>query len=482
MALDKQTLSPSKAALLARWRNGSVRLPDPEEFSAGASTRLAECSFQQQFMWERQQEHPALPLYTISYCARFDAPVDVEIFMSSARELFMRHEALRTRFEVTTSTVQQLIDPAPPADPEFIDLRHLGVDDAESAAIDDAEGRLVRKAFNMTDEPLIRSALYQIADNAHVIAIVAHHLIADGFSLGIALSELDELYGAKMAGRSPRLRPVTVQYRDFARWQQDWLRREGWRADLDYWRSQLAGLPPARLPYDHEAPPERSFRCAGKDFVLSRRQSAMLRDYSQREGVSVFMTTLAGLQVLLARTTGTGDVTVGVPTLNRRHPQTRRLVGYFINHVVVRTAITDSLTFRDVLARVRDGVLGGLAHQSLHLALYQMVDPPDGKRGKSPNWANLIDKPLYRTRYVLQPPLNHTELAGATLQPRPLDRGVSIYDLGLYMWDAEPLYGRFEYAVDIFDELTMDRFVSMYFAIVEQAMANPAVRIADLRI
>ncbi len=471
MASEEPGLSPAKAALLARWRSGNVRLPDLNRLVPGPPTRLAACSFEQQFLWECQQEYPNLPLFTIAYCARFDAPVDVEAFRASSRDLSMRHETLRTRIEPTRPAAQQNIHPAPLFDPEYIDLRHLGEARAEQAAVAHAEG-LLRRPYDVVREPLVRSALYQVGDKAHMLSIVVHHLVADGWSLGIALSELNELYQARIVGTGPQLDPLPAQYRDFAHWEQGWLSREDWRPDLDYWRDRLADLPAPRLPWDRE-PAERDFRCAAREFTLTAEQSAKLRDFSVGEGVSLFMTMLACLQVLLARTTDLDDIAVGVPMLNRRHHETQGLVGYFTNTVVVRASMSGGSSFRDVLARVRDAVLAAAAHQALPLPLYLREVAPD----RDP-----IMEPLYRALYVLQPPLPQAELAGATLHPHELDPGVSIYDLALHMWDAEGLYGKFEYAVDIFDSATVDWLVDAYFGVAEQVMADPAICVADLQV
>ncbi len=474
-----QALSPAQAALLAHWRNGDVRLADPNQLTAGAPTGLAECSIEQQFMWDRQQDTPEKTMYNIGYCARLDARLDAELLRACLAAMSMRHETLRTRIEPTTPRVTQSIDPEPQFDLNIIDLCHYGVDEAETAAVKRAE-TLLRKPFDLTKGPLVRVTLYRIAEGADVLAIVAHHLIADGWSFDVALSELAELYRAKVAGEIPQLPPVLVQYRDFARWQAGWLSRGDWRRDLDYCRDQLAGLGHPLLPWDREPPVDRCYRCAHKKFELTAAQSTMLRAFSRREGASLFMTMLACFKVLLACTTGLDDVAVGVPMVNRQHQQTQRVIGYFSNITVVRTDLQGSPTFREVLARVRRGVLGALSHQSLPLPLYlEAVGRELDQRGK-PNWPSLVSRPIYRAQYNFRPPVKLTEFAGAALQPRQLNREFSTYDFTLLMEDADPLYGKFEYAMDVFDASTVDRLATTYFDIVDQVMANPSTRIADL--
>jgi acyl transferase domain-containing protein len=478
----EQTLS-AQAAVLARWRNGDVRLVNPVQPTAGAPTRLAECSVEQQFMWDRQQDTPEKTMYNIGYCARLDARLDAELFGDCLAAMSMRHETLRTRIEPTSSNVEpkvaQLIEPDPQFGLDVIDLREHGVGEAESVAIKLAEA-LLRKPFDLISGPLVRVTLYRIADNADVLAIVAHHLIADGWSFDVALSELAEFYRAKVAGERPQLPPVPLQYRDFARWQASWLSRGDWRRDLDYCREKLAGLAHPLLPWDREPPVDRSYRCAHKNFELTAAQSTLLRDFSRGEGASLFMTMLACFKVLLARTTGADDVAVGVPMVNRQHQQTQRVIGYFSNITVVRTDLHGSATFRDVLARVRSGVLGALSHQSLPLPLYLEAEGRElDQRGKR-NWPSLVSRPIYRAQYNFRPPVKLTELAGAVLQPRHLNREFSTYDFTLLMEDADPLYGKFEYAMDVFDASTVDRLARTYFDIVDQVMANPSARIADL--
>ncbi|CAM4079258.1 Linear gramicidin synthase subunit D [Mycobacterium basiliense] len=481
MAAEEPTLSPAKAALLARWRNGSLRPTGPAQLIAGAPSALAECSYEQQFLFDRQRETPDLQLYNIGFCARLDAPVDVEVFRLCAQEMSMRHETLRTRIDPTPQNPMQRIGPAPHFDLVIIDLRDRGAGTAERAALDHAQG-LLRNPFDLTSGPLVRLGLYRIADNATVLAIVAHHLIADGWSLDIVLSELAALYGATIAGRRAQLPSLPVQYRDFARWQAGWLKRGEWRSDAEFCRNLLADLPPANLPWDREPPAERDFRCAHTHFAFTPAQSTGLRDFSRREGASLFMTMLACLQVLLARTAGIDDVAVGVPMVNRQHQQTQQLIGYFSNYTVVRTNMADSPAFRDVLTRVREGVLQALARQSLPLPLYLEQENRHLDQHGKPNWPNLVREPLYRAQYNFRPPVKSTEFAGATLQPRPLNRAVSTYDFTLLMEDADPLYGKIEYAVDIFDAATVDTLVTAFFAIIDQVVANPDLRIADVAI
>jgi amino acid adenylation domain-containing protein len=306
------------------------------------------------------------------------------------------------------------------------------------------------RPFNLEAGPLLRVTLYQREAQRHVLLLVAHHIIADGWSMGVLARELGELYRAFAAGLAPTLAPLPVQYGDFASWQRTWLAGEALERELEYWRRQLAGAPAAlELPTDRPRPAMFSHRGARYHFTLPRELADALSALSRREGVTLFMTLLAAFQVLLSRYSGQDDLVIGSPVANRSRPEIEGLIGFFVNTLVLRTALSNVRSFRELLFRVRETCLGAYAHQELPFEkLVQELKP---ERDTSRN-------PLFQVMLVLQnmalPPL---DLGAVSVVPLDIERTTSQVDLTLYLRETgDGLLGTFEYATDLFNAVTIE--------------------------
>src|SRR6185436_11422280 len=225
--------------------------------------------------------------------------------------------------------------------------------------------------------PLIRASLLQVGDEEHVLLLTIHHIISDGWSIGVFFREAIILYNAFVQGKASPLSDLKVQYADFAAWQQEWLQGDILDKQLAYWRKQLAGAPfVLDLPSDHPRPPVQTYRGSVSPFTISLEVTDALRELSQREGTTLFMTLLAAYYVLLYRYTGVDDLIVGSPTAGRNRSETEGLIGFFVNTLVLRGRLRAGMTFRELLREVRDVCLGAYANQDVaYQRLIEEIQP-----------------------------------------------------------------------------------------------------------
>src|SRR6185503_1558579 len=213
--------------------------------------------------------------------------------------------------------------------------------------------------FDLQRGPLLRVQLLQLSEDEHVLLVTMHHIVSDGWSMGVLVREVAALYTAFSSGQPAALEELPIQYADYAVWQREWLREEVLERQLSYWREQLAGAPAVlELPSDHPRPAVQSFRGSFEPLTVPEEVTARLKELSRREGVTLFMLLLGAWQVLLSRYTGTADVVVGTPIANRQRGEVEGLIGYFVNALALRTDLSGDPTFRELVSRVREVALG----------------------------------------------------------------------------------------------------------------------------
>jgi hypothetical protein len=294
-----------------------------------------------------------------------------------------------------------------------------------------------------------------------------HHIISDGWSSGVVVQDLAALYQASSQGKPAHLPKLEIQYADYALWQRKWLTGEVLESQLAYWKSQLRGAPPAlELPTDHPRPSVQTYRGATKKWRLSPELSGGLNDLSQREGVTLFMTLLAGLQTLLHRYTGQEDIVIGAPIAGRTQTATERLIGLFVNTLVLRTNLSFGITVRDLLHRVRAVTLGAYAHQDLPFEkLVEEIAP----------MRDLSRAPLCQVMLVFQnAPMPSLALDEITIRPIDVETATAKCDLSLFAFEtAEGVQGTLEYSTDLFEPGTIDRMLGHFQAVLAGMVAQP---------
>ncbi|HEY3581866.1 MAG TPA: amino acid adenylation domain-containing protein, partial [Pyrinomonadaceae bacterium] len=315
-------------------------------------------SFAQQRLWFIDQLEPGNPVYNTPRGVRLRGVLDVAALEHALTTLVRRHESLRTTFRDLHGEPAQVIGNAEPFTVIVEDLSGL-----PEATREEAAHRLIReealRPFDLSAGPLMRARLLRLAKDEHILLVSLHHIISDGWSMGVLVREVAALYEAYASGTESALKDLSLQYADYAVWQREWLQGEVLDQQLAYWRKQLADIPPVlELPTDRPRPNVQTFRGAALPFNVSKELTEELRVLSRREGVTLYMTLLAALQTLLARYTGQEDIAVGTPIANRRHAEIENLIGFFVNTLVLRTDVSGNPTFHELVQCVRETALG----------------------------------------------------------------------------------------------------------------------------
>ncbi len=430
-------------------------------------------SFAQQRLWFIDQMEPGNPSYNMPIAVRLTGALNVVALEASLNEIVRRHESLRTTFSALNGQPQQVIAAAQSLALPVLDLSTQSEAESREQVRKLATEEALRP-FDLAQGPLLRVQLLRLGAEEHVVLFTMHHIISDEWSLGVLVRELAALYEAYCQGRPSPLAELGIQYSDFAHWQREWLQGEALERQLGYWRQQLGdGLPVLKLPFDHPRPAQQSYRGATHTFVISPEVSASLKGLSRQEGVTMFMTLLAGLQTLLHRYSGQEEIVVGTDVANRNRLETEGLIGFFINHLVIRTKLGGNPTFRQLLRRVREVTLGAYAHQDL---------PFDKLVGALQLERNLGQTQLFQVLFVFGNPTMPTlELPGLTLSPLRSELVMSKYDLTLFMNERDKeIGGAWRYSTELFDAATITRISDHFETILSSIVANPDTRPSSL--
>jgi len=430
-------------------------------------------SFAQARLWFLDQLQPSSAFYNIPLALRLSGQLNIEALQSSINEIIGRHEALRTNFTTQEGQPVAVIAATLNCQLQVVNLLHI----RESSREIEAQ-RLARveanRPFNLEREPLLRGMVLQLGETEYVLLFTMHHIISDGWSLGVFTHELTELYKAFGTGMTPVLPSLPVQYADFALWQRQWLQGEILEAQLDYWKQQLNDAPALlELPTDRPRPADQTLRGGYHYTALSLELSGKLSALSKRTGVTLFMTLLAAFVTLLYRITSSDDIVVGTPVAGRNRQEIEGLIGFFVNTLVLRTHLGGDPSFEDVLLRVREVALGAYTHQDLPFE--QLVEALQPTR-------SLSYTPLFQVMFALgEKSIPSFELPELTVSSYAVEIGTAKFDLTLSMENtADGLVGVWEYNVDLFDETTIARMVGHFQTLLEGIVANPQQRVSQL--
>ncbi|HEY0511558.1 MAG TPA: amino acid adenylation domain-containing protein, partial [Thermoanaerobaculia bacterium] len=410
--------------------------------------------------------------YNESVAFRLEGPLDTAAFRGALDEILLRHESLRTTFPEVDGEAVQVIRPAAPFEIPVVDLRALP-EDLHGEEIHRLALSQALRPFSLAHGPLVRGLLMRLGENDHAVLFSFHHIIFDGWSVGVFVRELSALYRARIAGVPASLPPLAIQYADFAAWQRGWLQGEVLERQVAWWRGQLTGAAVLELPTDRPRPILAQAPSGLLHPLLRPSLTEPLRAFSRDHGATLFMTLLAGFQALLHRHTGQTDISVGTPTANRNHGDVEKLIGFFINMLVLRTDLSGDPGFGDLVDRVRQTALGAYDHQSVPFA--KLVEELRPER-------DLRHTPLFQVGFqVLNIPQSPLELPGITLHPLSFAARSAKFDLDLALTDAaDRLSGVLDYNADLFDTTTMERFLAHLEQLLLGAMDDPARRLSEL--
>ncbi|WP_234017158.1 non-ribosomal peptide synthetase [Nostoc sp. 'Lobaria pulmonaria (5183) cyanobiont'] len=432
-------------------------------------------SFAQQRLWFLAQLEPNSPFYNVPAAVRLQGELNFNALQQSFNEIVCRHEALRTNFQTVEGQAIAVISKAKPLILPKIDISELPLNRQEVEVRQQALQE-VQTPFELTSDLLLRVKLLRLNEQEHIVLLTMHHIVSDGWSVGVLMQELAKLYPAFFNQQLSPLAELPIQYVDFAVWQREWLQAEVLQSQLSYWRKQLQGAPELlELPTDYLRPAIQTFWGANYSFELSKELSASLNKLSQQQGSTLFMTLLAAFQTLLWRYTGQEDIVVGSPIANRNRAEIEGLIGFFVNTLVLRTNLAGNPSFEELIKRVREVALGAYAHQDLPFEL--LVEQLQPQR-------DLSYTPLFQVMFVLHNfPMSVLELPGLTLTPIKSERKTAHFDLILSMTETESgLEGRLEYNIDLFEEKTITRMVDHWRRLLEAIVANPQQRLSEFQL
>jgi amino acid adenylation domain-containing protein/thioester reductase-like protein len=429
-------------------------------------------SFAQQQLWLVQQLIPeSTPVYNEPTTIVLGGPINAAILEQSIKEIIQRHEAFRTTFKTVEGKPVQIISPSIAFSLPLIDLTHLPANERETESLKIATKEAI-KPFDLRTGPLFRATLIKLDDQDYRLFLTWHHIILDGISIyNIFLPELESLYKAFSKGTISQLETPDIQYADYAIWQRQQL--SNLDNQLKYWKQQLADLPKLQLPTDRSRSAQQTYNGARECLALSKQLTESLKELSQKEGVSLFMTLFAAFNVLLYRYTGQEDIAVGTVTAGRNKPELESVFGFFLNTLVLRTDLSKQPSFQQLLKRVREVTLQAYVHEELPFEKLVEELQPDRTLGTNP---------LFQVSFIMEPTMLNLE-SGWTISQLDIHTATSKFDLTVELDErAEGIIGRIEYNTDLFDQSHIIRMIGHYQTLLESIITNSQQSISHLTI
>ena len=429
-------------------------------------------SFAQQRLWFLAQLEGQSATYNMPAALRLTGRLDEAALGRAVRALIQRHDSLRMCFPaIEGEAIIRLTDGYNPL--TITDLRGLSGDEQQQRVTKEITGH-AQAPFDLATGPLLRLRLLLLDEQARVLLFNMHHIIGDGWSMGVLIRDFSELYNAYAQNREPRLPELPIRYVDYAAWQRDWLSGEILQGQSTYWRDKLAGIPELlELPTDYPRPAVMSYRGAHLRSILDGELAQGVRQLSRQHGVTVFMTLLAAFDVLLSRYSGQTDIVVGSPIANRTHHQTEGLIGFFVNTLALRAALTGEMRFPELLKQVRQTALDAYAHQDIPFEhLVEEINPV----------RSLSHSPLFQAMFVLQnAPEGILELSGLAVSSLEPESTIAKFDLTLSIADQDgELVCDWEYCTDLFRTETITRMAEHFQVLLVGILDDPEQSLSRL--
>ena len=423
-------------------------------------------------LWFLDQLEPNSPRYNIPSVVWLGGRLETEKLEAALKLIVVRHEILRAHFIEEQGEPAQVIGPVEEFQLCQHDLRELPLTERDAAAQRLIEEE-VRGPFDLSVGPLLRTTLLRLSETEHILIINMHHIISDEWSFKLFYRELQENYSALVAGFLPDLPELPIQYGDYAAWQQDWMQSDEFKKQLQFWREHLDGNPSAvKLPLDRPRRDNSGTKGASRIGRLAPEIQESLHQLAMHQKVTPFMLLLAGFKVFLHRLTGQEDIIVGSPMACRHHVETEQVIGLFANTLPLRTRVSGELTFEQLLASVRDGVVSAFCHQ----------DMPFEKLVETLQPERVADQtPFISTLYLYQNDIEFPELPGLQLTFLELGTETAKFDLTVFVAEVdEGLVLGMEYNSELFDAKTIDGFLGQYQQLLCEVVANPSQRISEI--
>ncbi|WP_407883236.1 amino acid adenylation domain-containing protein, partial [Scytonema sp. NUACC26] len=472
-----ETLSPEKRELVLQ------KLKKQQQFSQNdrsltplltvSREQPLPLSFAQQRLWFLNQLEGESCVYNVPFFWQLSGFLNISALEQAIREIVQRHEVLRTTFSVIDGSPIQVIHTHPQLMIQVLDWRQLTEKDRLSKAQQLATEELLQP-FDLSNPPLLRVKLLQLADQSYLLLLVIHHIVCDGWSMDIFRRELFTLYTAFCAGEPSPLPELSLQYADFAHWQRQWLQGEVLQTQLNYWQKQLAAVPPLlELPTDRTRPSVQSFRGRSIFLELTQDLTQKLKRLSQESGTTLFMTLLAAFTLLLSRYSGQEDIVIGSAIANRNRREIETLIGFFVNTLALRTNLQGNPTFLELLNRVKQVTLDAYDHQDLPFE--KLVDELGLER-------SLSQHPLFQVAFSLQNESEQKlEINGLNVTRFQWENTTTLLDLLVTFRETpQGLIGEWEYTTDLFDTKTIKRMAEHFEVLLEGIVDRPHQSIHSL--
>jgi amino acid adenylation domain-containing protein len=467
----KPHLSETKRALMQAYVSGMMS--NRSAITPRSGNGPWPLSFAQERLWFLDQLSPGTPVYNVPVAIRMEGRLDVAALKRALSTLVERHEALRTLFVTVDGVPSQTISPARPVELPLEDLSALP-EEEQRQQLEKKVNSWARRCFDLAADPLLSPYLIRCGDQDHTLVLNLHHICADGPSMRSLHQELATMYHAFTQGEEPSLPPLSMQYADYAQWQRNSCSPEVVSKQLAYWRQQLHGAPPyLDMPADFSRPAEQTNEGARNLFQLPESLVDKLRRFSAQSGVSLFMTTLAGFEVLLHRYTGQEDIVVGTPLANRPRPELEGVIGFFLNAVALRLDVSGDPSFSELVKRVRKVALEGFSNADLPFEQLLEEIKPDRAFSRTS---------VFQVMFTLQlAPTPSFRLRELKITSREVNTGTSKFDLFVVMQENAPQLGGYvEYDTNLFQAATIERMISHFTRLLEAAMLNPEQSISRL--
>ncbi|CAJ4103769.1 non-ribosomal peptide synthetase [Burkholderia pseudomallei] len=455
--------APVLSALASRLDDNTAAVLPPIPL-APRDGRIA-LSLAQQRLWFLTQLEGVSEAYHMSGAVRLDGPLNREVLQRALNRIVMRHEALRTCFVREEGEPIQVIQPHADLTVSYHDLREA--EQSEQRAKDLSQAH-ASAPFDLSRDLPVRVLLLQLADEAHVVQVVMHHIASDGWSVGVFLQELSALYGSFIAEQGDPLAPLPLQYADYAAWQRRWLASGQLEKQGAFWQTNLSGAPTLlELPTDRPRPPKQSHAGASVEVKLGAALSERVKRLSQRHGVTPYMTLLSSWAAVLSRLSGQEEVVIGSPVAGRNRTEVEALIGFFVNTLALRLDLSSEPTVGELLKRTKAQVLSAQAHQDLPFdQVVERVKPP----------RSTAHPPLFQVMFVWQNmPAGELTIPGLTIRAVETPLQTAQFELTLSLREAgDDIVGHLNYASALFDESTVRRYVTYWCRLLEGMTAGAA--------
>jgi amino acid adenylation domain-containing protein len=430
-------------------------------------------SWAQERLWFLDQLQEQNATYNLPGAVRLTGHLNFQALQKTLSEITQRHEVLRTTFKSSNGTPVQVINKEANLTINVVDLQHLPHVQQETQVQNLASAEATTP-FDLSTGPLLRVTLLKLSASESVVLFTMHHIISDGWSMGLFIQEISILYRAYSLGEDSPLPQLPIQYADFTLWQRQWLSKEVLENQLNYWQQQLAGAPALlELPTDYPRPPVQTYRGQTHDFKLNTEMTQKLQTLCQHHGTTLFMTLLAAFATLLYRYSGQSDIVIGSPIANRNRSETESLIGFFVNTLVLKTSFESNPSFAELLTQVREVTLK--AYENQDIPFEQVVEALQPER-------SLSHSPLFQVMFVLQnAPTTELELPELTLTPLRFETPAAKFDLTLSIEENEgEIAGLWEYNTDLFDSSSITRMTGHLQTLLSAIVENPSQRVGEL--